>query len=87
MKYSAIAAGVILSTLGFSGAAHAEDDAFITALKAGKPMLDLRLRHEEVESDGAAEDAMEDKADAVDAAGEAKAEALEEKAEKVEDQN
>ena len=30
---------------------------------------------------------MEDKADAVDAAGEAKAEALEEKAEKVEDQN
>ncbi len=57
MKYSAIAAGVILSTLGFSGTAHAEDDAFITALKAGKPLLNLRLRHEEVDSDGAAEDA------------------------------
>ena len=34
MKYSAIAAGVVLSTLGLSGTANAEDDAFITALKA-----------------------------------------------------
>lgn len=57
MKHSAIAAGVILSTLGFSGTAYAEDDAFITALKEGKPLLNLRLRHEEVDSDGAAEDA------------------------------
>ncbi len=57
MKYSAIAAGVLLSTLGFTGTANAEDDAFITALKSGTPLLNMRLRHEEVDVDGATEDA------------------------------
>ncbi|MBU83759.1 alginate export family protein [Alcanivorax sp.] len=52
MKYSAIAAGVVLSTLGLSGNANAEDDAFITALKDGKPLLNMRLRYEEVDNDG-----------------------------------
>ena len=53
MKYSAIAAGVVLSTLGLSGTANAEDDAFVTALKDGKPLLNMRLRYEEVDNDGA----------------------------------
>ncbi len=57
MKYSAIAAGVILYTLGISGTAHAEDDAFITALKGGTPLLNMRLRYEEVDSEAAVEDA------------------------------
>ncbi|MCG8393641.1 MAG: alginate export family protein [Pseudomonadales bacterium] len=52
MKHSAIAAGVILSALGFTGTANAEDDAFITALKSGKPQLNMRLRYEEVDIDG-----------------------------------
>lgn len=56
MKHSAIAAGVILSTLGFTGAVHAEDDAFISALKDGKPMLNMRLRYEEVDSDAFTEE-------------------------------
>ena len=52
MKYSAIAAGVLLSTLGVTGTANAADDAFITALKDGKPQLNMRLRYEEVDIDG-----------------------------------
>jgi len=56
MKYSAIAAGVLLSTLGFTGTANAEDDAFITALKDGTPLLNMRLRYEDVDSDAFTED-------------------------------
>ena len=52
MKHSAIAAGVLLSTMGFSGTAHAEDDALITALKDGTPMVNMRLRYEEVDIEG-----------------------------------
>lgn len=58
MKFSAIAAGVVLSTLGYTGAAQAADeDAFITALKDGTPLLNMRLRYEEVDSDAATDDA------------------------------
>ena len=56
MKHSAIAAGVILSTLGFTGTASAEEDAFITALKSGTPLLNMRLRYEEVDSDAFTEE-------------------------------
>ena len=56
MKHSAIAAGVILHTLGFTGTANAEDDAFITALKDGTPLLNMRLRYEDVDSDAFTED-------------------------------
>ena len=56
MKHSAIAAGVILYTLGFTGSANAEDDAFITALKDGTPLLNMRLRYEDVDSDAFTED-------------------------------
>ncbi|MFT6635810.1 MAG: hypothetical protein ACJAUE_001715 [Alcanivorax sp.] len=56
MKYSAIAAGVLLSTLGVTGTANAEDDAFITALKGGTPLLNMRLRYEEVDIDGATDE-------------------------------
>ncbi len=56
MKNAAIAAGVLLSALGVTGTANAEDDAFITALKGGTPLLNMRLRYEEVDIDGMADE-------------------------------
>ncbi|EKF73910.1 hypothetical protein A11A3_11152 [Alcanivorax hongdengensis A-11-3] len=43
----------MLAGLGISHGAVADDDALITALKKGKPILDMRLRSESVDNDSA----------------------------------
>lgn len=53
MKYSALALGVCLAACGIATVAQAGEDAFITALKEGKPLLNMRLRYEGVDNNTA----------------------------------
>ncbi|MDX1804816.1 MAG: alginate export family protein [Alcanivorax sp.] len=43
----------MMASLGVSATAQAEDDALITAMKNGQPILDMRLRYEGVDNDSA----------------------------------